>query len=208
MEVHEENYSSSPTWSSNAEDRLECATWDAEYIQHWLRLDETRSTLQQHKDLFELEYDHAELEDWSLSLSNDDIREQWKKNDATTPGQISLSTLPSIQENNALELEEDSNECLWNNPSYMMDKEGREIVTLLMDSGSAQCEKKWPYAVEGSVNLHNSPDNSWSSSGSDCYHSHEPETCSKRSSAALSGCSDDTGELPAIGTDFTRDFYR
>lgn len=66
--------------------------------------------------MLELEYDRAELEDWSLSLSNDDLREQWKKMDsALTPGQISISTLPSIQENNTLELEEDSNECLWNN---------------------------------------------------------------------------------------------
>lgn len=71
--------------------------------------------------MLELEYDNAELEDWSLSLSSDDLREQWKK-EATTPGQLSVSTLPSIQENNALELEEDNNECLWNNSSYMVTK--------------------------------------------------------------------------------------
>ncbi|XP_063922150.1 uncharacterized protein LOC135136678 isoform X3 [Zophobas morio] len=197
------------SWSSTAEERLECTTWDAEYIQQWLRLDETRSALQQqHRDMLELEYDRAELEDWSLSLSNDDLREQYKRVDVLTPGQISISTLPSIQENNALELEEDSNECLWNSSSYMMDKEGRELVTLLMDNGSnGENEKPWPYAVSTMVNQQISPDNSWSS-GSDCCHSHEPETCSKRSSAALSGCSDDTGELPAVGTDFTRDFYR
>ncbi|XP_068899256.1 uncharacterized protein [Tenebrio molitor] len=197
------------SWSSAAEERLECTTWDAEYIQQWLRLDETRSALQQqHRDMLELEYDRAELEDWSLSLSNDDLREQYKRMEALTPGQISISTLPSIQENNALELEEDSNECLWNNSSYMMDKEGRELMTLLMDNGSnGENEKPWPYAVSTMMNQQVSPDNSWSS-GSDCCHSHEPETCSKRSSAALSGCSDDTGELPAVGTDFTRDFYR
>ncbi|RZB40860.1 uncharacterized protein BDFB_006214, partial [Asbolus verrucosus] len=201
--------SSQLSWSSAAEDRLECTTWDAEYIQQWLRLDETRSALQQqHRDMLELEYDRAELEDWSLSLSNDDLREQFKRMDALTPGQISISTLPSIQENNTLELEEDSNECLWNNSSYMMDKEGRELMTLLMDNGTnGENEKPWPYAVSAMMNQQISPDNSWSS-GSDCCHSHEPETCSKRSSAALSGCSDDTGELPAIGTDFTRDFYR
>lgn len=68
------------------EERLEYTTWDSDYIQQWLRLDETRSTLQQHRDMLELEYDRAELEDWSLSLSNDDLREQWKKMDATTPG--------------------------------------------------------------------------------------------------------------------------
>lgn len=126
LEICPDDKSSQLSWSSTAEDRLECTTWDAEYIQHWLRLDETRTTLQQqHRDMLELEYDTAELEDWSLSLSNDDLREQWKKFEATTPGQISISTtLPSIQENNTLELEEDANECLWNNSSYMMDKEG------------------------------------------------------------------------------------
>lgn len=198
------------SWSSPAEERLECTSWDAEYVQHWLRLDETRSALQQHhRDMFELEYDRAELEDWSLSLSNDDLREHWKRLDALTPGQISITTLPSIQENNALELEEDSNECLWNNSSYMMDRDGHELMTLLMDNLNGQVEKPWPYAVtEQLCNVNNSPANSWSSGGSDYCHSHEPETCSKRSSAALSGCSDDTGDIPAIGTDFTRDFYR
>ncbi|XP_044754123.1 uncharacterized protein LOC123313336 isoform X4 [Coccinella septempunctata] len=199
--------SSQVSWSSAIDDRLECASWDTEYIQHWLRLDETRTALQQHRDLFELEYDRTELEDWSLSLSNDDLRESWKKSEATTPGQISISTLPSIQENNALELEEDANECLWNNSSYMMDREGRELVTFLMDTSHSQNGKSWPYALASPMNPQASPDNSWSSGGSDC-HSYEPETCSKRSSAALSGCSDDTGEIPAIGTDFTRDFYR
>ncbi|CAH0555703.1 unnamed protein product [Brassicogethes aeneus] len=196
--------SSQLSWYST-EDQLECTNWDSEYIQHWLKLDETRSSVQQqHRDLLELEYDNAELEDWSLDLSNDDLREQWKK-DASTPGQLSVSTLPSIQENNALELEEDSNECLWNNSSYMADKEGRELVTLLMDTTNG--EQQWPYAVSSVVQQNLiSPDNSWSS-GSDC-NSFEPDTCSKRSSAALSGSSDDTGELPGIGTDFTRDFYR
>ncbi|XP_031352012.1 uncharacterized protein LOC116177237 isoform X3 [Photinus pyralis] len=204
-----DDQTSPSSWSSAAEECLKCTTLDAEYIQQWLRLDETRSAIQQHhRDMLELEYDHTELEDWSLSLSNDDGRNE-KKTDATTPGQISLSTtLPSIQENNALELEEDSNECLWNNSSYMMDREGHELVALLMDTNDCQGEKQWPYAVHDCLNLNNSSDNSWSSNGSDCCHSYEPETYSKRSSAALSGCSDDTGELPAIGTDFTRDFYR
>ncbi|XP_057653435.1 uncharacterized protein LOC130892214 isoform X3 [Diorhabda carinulata] len=204
LEICAEENKSPLSWSSGAEDRLECTAWDAEYIQHWLKLDETRSTLQQHhRDMLELEYDRAELEDWSLSLSNDDLREQWKKSDVTTPGQISVSTLPSIQENNALELEEDSNECLWNNSSYMMDKEGRELMTLLMDGPNG--EKHWPYAISNGIPQQQiSPDNSWSSGASDCCNSHEPETCSKRSSVASS----DTGELPNIGTDFTRDFYR
>ncbi|KAF7271270.1 hypothetical protein GWI33_015835 [Rhynchophorus ferrugineus] len=135
--------------------------------------------------------------------SLEDLKEASDETDLSSDNrQISISTLPSIQENNALELEEDSNECLWNNSSYMMDKAGRELVTLLMDSPNG--DKQWPYAVSSSGRQQISPDNSWSSGASDCCHSHEPETCSKRSSAA----SDDTGELPQIGTDFTRDFYR
>lgn len=51
----------------------------------------------------------------------------------------------------------------------------------------------WPYA--------SSPGASWSSEEG------VPENSSKRSSAALSGCSDDP-DTPSIGTDFTRDFYR
>ncbi|KAL1490154.1 hypothetical protein ABEB36_012894 [Hypothenemus hampei] len=194
--------SSADLGENSNDDRLECTTWNADYIQQWLRLDETRTTLQQHRDMLELDYDRADLEDWSLSLSNDDLREQWKKFEAATPGQISISTLPSIQENNTLELEEDANEYLWNNSSYMMDKEGREIVTFLMDGHNR--EKHWPYEVSSVVHQQSSPDNTWSSGDSDCCHSFEVETYSKRSSAA----SDDTGELPQVGTDFTRDFYR
>ena len=63
-------------------------------------------------------------------------------------------------------------------------------VALLMDARSAG---PWPYA--------SSPGASWSSEEGAL------ENSSKRSSAALSGCSDDP-DSPSIGTDFTRDFYR
>lgn len=72
-----------------------------------------------------------------------------------------------------------------------------------------------------------SPGGSWSSSAaaSDCFdcclngcHGEEGEGSSKRSSAALSGCSDESAATSAasaasrdrdpVGTDFTRDFYR
>lgn len=209
VEFPEDEPQSRISWCSGQE---ECPNWDTEYIQQWLRIDETRTALQQQqRDLLELEYDRAELEDWSLNLSSEDIRDgAWRKsNEILTPGQISLSTLPSIQENNALELEEDSNEDLWNNSSYMMDKTGGELVALLMDApANNQLEKRWPYAVNGHIT---SPGDSWSSAetnSEDCFHSYEQETCSKRSSAALSGCSDDTNESHAVGTDFTRDFYR
>lgn len=57
----------------------------------------------------------------------------------------------------------------------------------------ARTSGPWPYA--------SSPGASWSSEEG------VPENSSKRSSAALSGCSDDP-DSPSVGTDFTRDFYR
>lgn len=176
------------SWGSNLDIDPQ---WDTDYIQHWLKLDETRLNLQQqHRDLLELEYDRAELEDWSLSLSADDAKEEIVQ----TPGQISIATLPSIQEGSVVELEEDVSECLWNDSSYLADKTGGELVSLLMDNESArEVEISWPYSTS-----HESPPESWSSVSED-------DPCSKRSSAAMSGCSD---EAPVIGTNFTRDFYR
>ncbi|CAD6205629.1 GSCOCG00009937001-RA-CDS [Cotesia congregata] len=146
--------------------------WDTDYVQQWLRLDDTRSA-QQNRDLFELEYDRAELEDWSFSLSTED--------------------LTTIKEHNPIELEEDANEFLWNGASYLADRTGGELVALLMD---ARATGPWPYA--------SSPGGaSWSSAEEGI-----PESSSKRSSAALSGCGSDDPDSPSIGTDFTRDFYR
>ncbi|XP_050588951.1 uncharacterized protein LOC126921419 isoform X4 [Bombus affinis] len=162
--------------------------WDAEYVQQWLRLDDSRSA-QQHRDHLELEYDRAELEDWSFSLSTEDLVQNestvWKEPSTTT-----TPALPAIKEHNPLELEEDANECLWNGASYLADRTGGELVALLMD---ARATGSWPYAT--------SPGASWSSEEGAF------ENSSKRSSAALSGCSDDP-DSPSIGTDFTRDFYR
>ncbi|XP_076163651.1 uncharacterized protein LOC143144771 isoform X5 [Ptiloglossa arizonensis] len=162
--------------------------WDAEYVQQWLRLDDSRSA-QQHRDLLELEYDRAELEDWSFSLSTEDLVQNestvWKE-----PAPTATPALPAIKEHNPLELEEDANECLWNDASYLADRTGGELVALLMD---ARATGSWPYAT--------SPGASWSSEEGAL------ENSSKRSSAALSGCSDDP-DSPSIGTDFTRDFYR
>ncbi|XP_014477784.1 PREDICTED: uncharacterized protein LOC106746090 isoform X8 [Dinoponera quadriceps] len=161
--------------------------WDAEYVQQWLRLDDSRSA-QQHRDLLELEYDRAELEDWSFSLSTEDLVQNesamWKEPATNTPA------LPAIKEHNPLELEEDANECLWNGASYLADRAGGELVALLMDT---RATGPWPYA--------SSPGASWSSEEGVL------ENSSKRSSAALSGCSDDP-DTPSVGTDFTRDFYR
>lgn len=260
----DDTHSNSGSWCSGGDVVVEGCWWDNDYVQHWLRLDDTRSALQQqHRDLMELEYDRAELEDWSMSLSCEDIASStasvasgvasstdsssWRRsgtavNESLTPGQQYGMMLPSIQENNALELEEDSSECLWNNASYLIDHRngGRELMTLLMDDGDQHGDNgsgqknSWPYnngnsggICGGSCSLA-SPGGSWSSTGTnseECCHSYDcsyngcsgsgpggcQENSSKRSSAAMSGCSDDAAstESPAVvGTDFTRDFYR
>ncbi|XP_033226770.1 uncharacterized protein LOC117179165 isoform X1 [Belonocnema kinseyi] len=164
--------------------------WDAEYVQQWLRLDDTRSA-QQHRDLLELEYDRAELEDWSFSLSSEDLAQN--ESAAAWKEPVATAALPAIKEQNPVELEEDANECLWNGASYLADRTGGELVALLMDARSAG---PWPYASSPGAS-----GASWSSEEGVL------ENSSKRSSAALSGCSDDP-DSPSIGTDFTRDFYR
>ncbi|XP_039292998.1 uncharacterized protein LOC111062079 isoform X2 [Nilaparvata lugens] len=170
----QEEEDDSGSWSS-------VDNWDTDYIQHWLRLDETRSQLQQ-----QMEYDAAELEDWTMEET-----EFWKRCEAITPNQ---SHLPSIQETNASELEEDANECLWNGSSYLTD--GNELMGRCLWPTSARC-------------LISPGGDSWSSVGT---NSEDSKSCndncqngSKRSSTAMST---DSGESPAVGTDFTRDFYR
>jgi len=78
-----------------------------------------------------LEYDRAELEDWSFSLSTEDLAQNesaiWKEQPATT----NTPALPAIKEHNLLELEEDANECLWNGASYLADRTGGELVRSL-----------------------------------------------------------------------------
>lgn len=150
-------------------------------MQHWLRLDETRSALQQ-----QMEYDAAELEDWSME------EEGWRRGGSLTHSQ----TLPSIQESIAAELDED---CLWTSSSYFVDQlNGAEGG----DSGRGV----WSYNNRCLI----SPGgDSWSSAGTNSEDGRSVNDCgnggSKRSSTAMST---DSGELPAIGTDFTRDFYR
>lgn len=211
----DQNTQNRNSWTSNIDDQVDGCECDAEYVQHWLKLDDTRSSLQQqHRDL--VEYDQAELEDWSLNLSCEELDDDnWKKmsfNDVVTPGQLSISTLPSIQENNALELEEDVSECLWNNSSYMIENTNGNYTSILgeNDTDSLKRSNNWPYSAIGNTDLL-SPVGSWSSieNSEDCsecfYNKHlstENDT-SKRSS----GCGEEP-ESSSIGIDFTRDFYR
>lgn len=175
------------SWGSTVDERGEGSQYDADYVQHWLELDDARSALQQrHRDLADLEYDRAELEDWSLSLSCEDLRDRQSPfAEITTPGQISLSTLPSIREDDALELEEDVGDCLWNDCGFAT----IEIDECRIVDEADNSEKRWEYTGT------HSPGGSWSSA------SDAPE---KHSSAALS----EDGDCTNVGLDFTRDFYR
>lgn len=62
--------------------------WDMDYVQHWLRLDETRTAIQQR-----MEYDAAELENWTMDDSGTGTG--WKKMSSMDGKQQSL---PCIEE--------------------------------------------------------------------------------------------------------------
>lgn len=175
------------SWGSTVDDRADGSQYDADYVQHWLELDDARSALQQrHRDIADLEYDRAELEDWSLSLSCEDLRDRQSPfAEITTPGQISLSTLPSIREDDGLELEEDVGDCLWNDCGFAT----IEIDECRIGDDADNSEKRWECSGT------HSPGGSWSSA------SDAPD---KRSSTALS----EDGDCANVGLDFTRDFYR
>lgn len=198
----DDTQSSNGSWCSGS-------WWDTEYVQQWLRLDDARLKQQQ----LQLEYDRTELEDWSMSLSCEDIAKSTdgdscsRKVEVMTPG-----TLPSIRENDASELEEDANECAWNEASYM---------NLMVDTKPIE-NGNWPYENPdgrdknswNSTQSMASPGGSWSSMGTnnseecchslnDCYFNDNSVEESKRSSAIS-----DDAESTAVGTDFTRDFYR
>lgn len=174
------------SWGSTADERADGSQFDADYVQHWLELDDARSSLQQrHRDIADLEYDRAEVEDWSLSLSCEDLGDRQSPfAEITTPGQISLSTLPSIREDDALELEE-IGDCLWNDCGFAT----VEIDECRIIDDPDTVDKRWECSGT------HSPGGSWSDAS---------DAQDKRSSTALS----EDGDCANVGLDFTRDFYR
>lgn len=175
------------SWGSTGDERAEGSQYDADYVQHWLELDDARSALQQrHRDIADLEYDRAELEDWSLSISCEDIPDRQSPfAEITTPGQISLSTLPSIREDDGLELEDDVGECLWNECGFSAIETDECRIQDELDNS----EKRWDCSGG------HSPGGSWSSTS---------DVQEKRCSTALS----EDGDCANVGLEFTRDFYR
>ncbi|XP_060877189.1 uncharacterized protein LOC132950025 isoform X1 [Metopolophium dirhodum] len=212
--------------------------WDMDYVQHWLRLDETRTAIQQR-----MEYDAAELEDWSMDDCTGTAT-GWKRMSAAD-GKLQQS-LPCIEEDDATG--SSSTSC------------GRK-GDLLQDMGSTrdmswyhfqqqhhhhqhqhQHHQQHPYVQQGQIQVHNhhqhdcqqqqqqqhnhhhhhlhqnqhqQPSYGSGSPGGDSWSSADEYAAaetppSKRSSVS---CSADSIELlpppgPIAGTDFTRDFYR
>lgn len=202
--------------------------WDIDYVQHWLRLDETRTAIQQR-----MEYDAAELEDWTMD-------------DGTSPGSgwkrmMSPSTdgkpqsLPCIEEDDATsssstaavircrgdddELDSSTKEMSWhhfnhhhlnhnhnhnhldhcNHQQHLHDQQIQQHQSLLPSSSSPLLLQYGSGSPGG---------DSWSSA--DEYIA--PDTPPSKRSSAASCCSDSIELLPPpgpiAGTDFTRDFYR
>ncbi|XP_037084849.1 uncharacterized protein LOC119105487 [Pollicipes pollicipes] len=180
-----------------------------------------------------LRLEAAELEDWSLHLSAEELRSEvtdetgGSERLADSSDYSRVGSFPNIQEA-ILELEEDASECLWNNASYMC----QQPVAL----------PAWPY---GNVPDHLSlpspsgdPRISWSSSeqlnfidvkdtildfndkndikSTECYGTFEAlngrldANRNSNGSDAMSCVSvvSEDERAESLETDFTRDFYR
>lgn len=167
--------------------------WDMDYVQHWLRLDETRTAIQQR-----MEYDAAELEDWSM----DEVAsvDGWKtRSAAVTDGK--QQSLPCIEEDDSTTVGDD-----------FKDDVTFPAVATTADRMSGGAPLSWHhFHVRGGghdCGGSGSPGaDSWSSADEYAAADTPP---SKRSSVCYSA---DSIELlpppgPIAGTDFTRDFYR
>lgn len=174
--------------------------WDMDYVQHWLRLDETRTAIQQR-----MEYDAAELEDWTM-----DDGAGWKRLLATDGKQQSL---PCIEEDDGKSsvaaggrrddhdddlLSGSTKDMSWHHFQHFDHHYRRDVSLQQHQNGLDQR----PVASSSC----GSGGESWSSADEYAAADSPP---SKRSS---SSCSDSVDLLPPpgpiAGTDFTRDFYR
>lgn len=188
--------------------------WDMDYVQHWLRLDETRTAIQQR-----MEYDAAELEDWTMDDGGPGTG--WKRMSSTDGKQQSL---PCIEEDDATSStagckagDEESlgstrdmswhhfhNQHLHHHLHNQHHSHGHNQNHL---QHQHQQHHHHPLQQLPSYGSGGSPGgDSWSSA--DEYAAAETPP-SKRSSMS---CSDSIELLPPpgsiVGTDFTRDFYR
>ncbi|XP_050437166.1 uncharacterized protein LOC126843596 isoform X2 [Adelges cooleyi] len=166
--------------------------WDMDYVQHWLRLDETRTAIQQR-----MEYDAAELEDWSMEDATADggggAGGAWKKLAADGGGKP--QSLPCIEEDGGSDVDGDPRR--WD--AGVDDNGGGGVDKCL----STKDVLSWHHF---SRNTGSPGGDSWSSADEYVPADTPP---SKRSSMS---CCDSVDLLPPpgpiAGTDFTRDFYR
>ncbi|KAK6625417.1 hypothetical protein RUM43_005715 [Polyplax serrata] len=190
--------------------------WDAEYVQHWLKLDDNRLKEQQEqREMLQIEYDRTEIEEWSMSLSCEDVAKSAsdgdlslsRRVDETTPG-----TLPSIRETDFTKGNSDE----WTDYNYM---------NLRIDGKDDEKDTNWSYEENEAETKfawqETSPRGSWSSESSNksddccrslngsCFNECTSEVESRQSSAVSDKESNGEGEVSStVGTDFTRDFYR
>jgi len=175
--------------------------WDMDYVQHWLRLDETRTAIQQR-----MEYDAAELEDWTM-----DDGAGWKRLLAADGKQQSLQCIEEDDGTSSAAAggrrnDNDDDDLLsgstkdvsWHHFQRSDHRRRRDLSLQQHQNGLDQR----PAASESC------------GSGGECWSSADEYAAaesppSKRSS---SSCSDSVDLLPPpgpiAGTDFTRDFYR
>lgn len=173
--------------------------WDMDYVQHWLRLDETRTAIQQR-----MEYDAAELEDWTM---DDGAGSGWKRMSSATDGK--QQSLPCIEEDDVAssvacgkgddEELDSTKDMSWHHFHHHHLQHQHHLTQ--QHPLQQQQQNHQPLYGSGSPG-----GDSWSSADEYAAADSPP---SKRSSMS---CSDSIELLPPpgpiAGTDFTRDFYR
>jgi len=191
--------------------------WDMDYVQHWLRLDETRTAIQQR-----MEYDAAELEDWTMD--DGATATGWKRTAAMADGK--QQSLPCIEEDDVTS----AGGCKGDDESFSGSTRDMSWHHF-HDRHQHHLQHQHQHHVHDrhQVHEHNTghhgqhgpsqvlPPSSYGSGGSpggDSWSSADEYAAaetppSKRSSIS---CSDSVELLPPpgpiAGTDFTRDFYR
>lgn len=167
--------------------------WDMDYVQHWLRLDETRTAIQQR-----MEYDASELEDWSMDEATG-ADGGWKRTAVAAVAAAVASadgccggvggkqqSLPCIEEDDSAAAMDDALQAAVRDMSWHHFRAARRHIC---DGSGSPAGDSWSSADE---------------------YTAADTPPSKRSSVS---CSADSIEMlpppgPIAGTDFTRDFYR
>lgn len=182
--------------------------WDMDYVQHWLRLDETRTAIQQR-----MEYDATELEDWTMDDGG--AGTGWKRLSSADGKQQSL---PCIEEDDANSSTAGGGGCKGDDDPLgsAKDMSWHHFHHHHHNHQHQQHHQHQNHLLQHHHPLQQLPPSygSGGSPGGDSWSSADDYAAadtppSKRSSLS---CSDSIEMLPPpgpiAGTDFTRDFYR